>query len=116
MDDAGIAAVNGRERAADSIGVSRNEDEVDVVGHQHPGPDLDAGGAGALGEQVAVEGVVLVAEEGGRPAIAALSDVVRVSGKDGTGKAGHALGIGPPSPAVKLVHCHRNSGVRPSAL
>jgi len=41
------------------------------------------------GEQVAIERVIVVAEERSRAAIATLGDVVRVTGDDDTGEAGH---------------------------
>ena len=45
MDMAGIGAMNARQCAANTVGIRRNEDEVNMVGHQHPAPDLYAGGA-----------------------------------------------------------------------
>ena len=41
-------------------------------------------------EQIAVERVVGVAEEGARAAVAALGDVVRQAGNDDAGETGHA--------------------------
>jgi hypothetical protein len=61
-----------------------------VVRHKAPGPYRDFGGAAVLGEQVAVKRVVDVAEKGARAAIAALSDMVRMTGDDDTGETGHA--------------------------
>jgi len=63
---------------------------MDVIGHQDPGPDLDAGLPRMPGEEVSIEGVVLVAEKSPRPAIAALGDVMRPSGDDDASEAGHA--------------------------
>ena len=89
-----------------------------------------------LGHQVAIGAVVVVAEEGLRPAVAALCDVVGKTGKDGASQAGHGrrLGLGgkgsiectvtvihageasiepaaagPQADGVNRVHCHRNS-------
>lgn len=86
-----------------------SQDRMDVIVHQHPGPDFDAGGRGVLGEEIAVERIILVAKEGRRPAVAAPGDVVRISGKDGTGEAGHAGERRKLEGGGELVHCHRNS-------
>ena len=61
-----------------------------MVRHQAPGPHLDGGGPAILGEQVAIERIVAVAEEGPRAAVAALGDMVGMTGDDNTGEAGHA--------------------------
>ena len=61
-----------------------------VVGHQAPGPYRHLRDAAALGEQITLEGIVGVAEECARAAIAALGNVVRMTGDDDTGEAGHA--------------------------
>jgi len=66
MDDAGITAVHGGKRPEKAIGIRRHQDEVDVVGHQAPGPHVDIGGAAMLGEEVAVERIVGVEKEGAR--------------------------------------------------
>ena len=42
-----------------------------------------------LGQQIAIERVVVVAEEGARAAVAALGDVVRMTGNDDAGETGH---------------------------
>ncbi len=61
-----------------------------MIGHQHEGPAGDAGGFQAFSEEIAVEGIVGIGEEGALPAIATLGDMVRQAGDDDTGKAGHA--------------------------
>ena len=80
-----------RERAAQPVGIGRHEDEVHMVRHQAPGPHLDCCGAAIFGEQVAIKRIVGVAKEGTRAAIAALGDMVRMTGDDDTGEAGHAV-------------------------
>ena len=62
-----------------------------VVGHQAPRPHRDIGGAAVFGEQIAVERIIVVAEEGPRTAVATLGDVVRMTGDDDAGEAGHAV-------------------------
>ena len=61
-----------------------------MVRHQAPAPHRDVSGAAILGEQVAIEHVITVAEEGSRAAIATLGDMVRMTGDDDTGETGHA--------------------------
>jgi hypothetical protein len=46
-----------------------------------------------LGQEVAVELVVLVGEKGPGPAVAALSDVMRNAGEDGASEAGHEVSL-----------------------
>ena len=89
LDDAGIAAMDPRQRAAQPIRIGRHQDQVHVVRHQAPGPHLDIRGAAILGEQVAIKRIIIVAEEGPRAAVATLGDVVRMTGDDDTGEAGH---------------------------
>ena len=61
-----------------------------VVRHQAPGPHLDGRRAAMWGERIAMERIVGIVEEGPRAAIAALRDMVRMTGDDDTGEAGHA--------------------------
>jgi hypothetical protein len=90
LDDAGIGAMHARQRAAQAVGVGRDQDQMHVVRHQAPGPDVDVGRATMAGEQVAVERIVLVAEERPGSPVATLGDMVRETGDDDTSKAGHA--------------------------
>jgi hypothetical protein len=61
-----------------------------VVRHPAPCPHLDAGRAAILREQVAIKRIVAVAKEGPRAAIAALGDMMGMTGDDDTGETGHA--------------------------
>ena len=79
-----------RERAPQPIRIGRHQDEMHVVRHQAPSPHLDPGGAAIFGEQVAIECIIGIGEEGACAAVAALGDMVRVTGNDDTGEAGHA--------------------------
>jgi uncharacterized protein with ACT and thioredoxin-like domain len=63
---------------------------MNVVRHQAPGPHLDTGRTAMGGEQVAIERIVIVAEEGLRAAVATLGDMMRMTGDDDTGETGHA--------------------------
>ena len=90
LDDAGIAAMHARQRAAQPVGIGRHQDEMHMVRHQAPGPHLDLGGAAIFGKQVAIQRIVAVVEKGARAAIAALGDMVRMTGNDDAGETGHA--------------------------
>ena len=89
MNDAGIAAMHGRQRLAQAVGVGRHQNEMHVIGHQAPRPYLHLRGAAVLGEQIAIKRVIGVAEEGARAAVAALGDMVRIAGDDDAGETCH---------------------------
>ena len=72
LDDSGIVAMHPRERAAQPVWVGRHQDEVHMVWHQTPGPHIDPGRAAIFGEQVAIERIAGVLEEGTRATVAAL--------------------------------------------
>ncbi|GLR88017.1 hypothetical protein GCM10007857_47290 [Bradyrhizobium iriomotense] len=82
--------MHAREGAAQSVGIRGNQDEMHVVRHQAPRPHLDAGGFAIRRKQVAIERIVVIAKERASPAVAALGDVVRITGDDDTGETGHA--------------------------
>jgi len=86
MYDARIAAMHRRQRPAQPVRIRRYEDQVNVVRHQAPRPELNPGSAAGRREQIAIEPVVVVAEKRPRPAVAALRHVVRQSGNDNAGK------------------------------
>ncbi len=90
LNDAGVTAMHRREHAAQPVAVGRHQDQMHVVGHQAPRPHLDIGRPAMLAEEVAVKGVVGVAKERTRATVAALRDVVRVTGDDDASEAGHA--------------------------
>jgi hypothetical protein len=72
---------------------------VDMAGVTATDPDLDAGRPAGSGQKVTVEGVVLVAEKGLRPPVAALGHVVGQAGDDNAGQTSHAVKLGlAPSP------------------
>jgi hypothetical protein len=87
--DSGIAAMHARQRAAQAVRIGRDKDQMHVVRHQAPGPDFDPGRATMAGEQIAIERIVVLAEERPGPPIATLGDMVWETGNDDTGKAGH---------------------------
>ena len=89
LDDAGIAAMDPRQRAAQPIGIGWHQDQVHVVGIRHQAHTSTSAAPAILGEQVAIKRIIIIAEEGPRAAVATLGDVVRVTGDDDTGEAGH---------------------------
>jgi hypothetical protein len=62
---------------------------VDVVGHQAIGPDLNPCPARGIGQQIEVQFVVAILEEGLLAAVAALRHMMRDAGQYDAGKARH---------------------------
>jgi hypothetical protein len=91
MDMASVATVDPRQRAAQSILVRWDQDQVHMIGHRHPRPNLHIRRRAVFGQQGAVEPIVIVAKEHPRPPIAPLGDVVREASNDNTGEAGHGV-------------------------
>lgn len=89
MDVAGVAAVDSGERPAQTIRVRRHEDEMDMVGHQHPGPDFDARRGAMVAQQITVERVIGIIKEGLGAPVAALRHMVRQAGKNRSGETRH---------------------------
>src|SRR5271165_473095 len=83
---------------------------MNVFGHQAIGPAGHAVGPTALGDEVAIEGVVARPGEQGLPTIAPLCDVMRQAGNGDTGETGHAPMIGP---AVRPVDFARRYPAKP---
>jgi hypothetical protein len=70
-----------------------SERPADALRGAQPGEQIGFGLAGRAampGEQIAIKRIVGIAEEGARAAIAALGDMVRMTGDDDTGEASHA--------------------------
>ncbi len=94
VDAAGIAAMHRRQHAPQGVFLARDQDQVHMVGHQHPGPHLHARGGSVLGHQVAIGAIVVVAEEGLGPTVATLGDVVGDAGEHRAGETGHGASLG----------------------
>jgi len=62
---------------AQAVRIERGQDDVDMVGHQAIGPDLRTRLAGRFAEQVAIQRVVRILEEGLAAPVATLRHVVR---------------------------------------
>ncbi len=89
IDVAGIVAVHVAEGAAETFLIARHGDDVNVVGHQAVGPDLDPCPSCRIRQQVEVQFVVAILEEGLLAAVAALRHVVRDAGEHDAWEAGH---------------------------
>ena len=89
MHMARVVSMHWGESAPQGIRVGGNEDQMDVVGHQHPSPDFNAGSLCMLGQKIAIEPIVVIAEKCPRPPVTALSDVVRCPRKHSASKASH---------------------------
>ena len=77
------------DRTREPIGRVRHQHEVDVVGHQAIGPYLDRGLAAALGQEIAIEGVVGRFEEDLLAPIAALRHMMGNAGNNNAANARH---------------------------
>jgi len=84
VNAASIAAMRRRQCqcAAQPVGVGGGEKEMHMVGHRAPGPNFDLGRAAVLRQKIAVERIIVVAEECARAAVATLGDMVRKTGDD----------------------------------
>ena len=89
VDVAGIAAMDLRQGAPQTVPIFRDDDQVHMVRHQHPGPDLDAGRPARRRQKIAIGRVIRIAEEDPRPAVAALRHMMRHAGDDEAGETGH---------------------------
>lgn len=90
VDEIGIAPTRLADGEAEPRFIARREDQMDVVGHEAIGPDLHAASTGLLG-QIAVDLLVAVFKEDRLAAVAPLGHVMRQSGHDDAGEAGHGV-------------------------
>nr|WP_228765684.1 hypothetical protein [Sphingopyxis solisilvae] len=75
---------------AKPVRIARYQDDMDMVGHQAIGPDLGLRPPRRLGEEIKIDLVVAVLEEGPLAPVAALGNMVRNAREDEARKAGHA--------------------------
>ncbi len=60
-----------------------------MIGHQHPAPDFYTGGTTMMGQEIAIERIVIIAKEGLRPPVAALCNMMWNIRDDDTSETGH---------------------------
>src|SRR5271170_6540136 len=89
VDEGGIPPVRLAEGAREALRRRRRQDEMDMVRHQHVGPDRHGGLISSFTQQVAIEPIIVIAEEHALAPIAALRDVMRQVRNDVAGDAGH---------------------------
>jgi len=63
VEVAGIAPVDLAERGTEAIFMGRDQDQVDVAGHQAAGPDLGSRPVAPIAEQIEIMFVVALLEE-----------------------------------------------------
>jgi hypothetical protein len=94
VDEARIAPVRVGERAPQSIRVGRHDDDMNVVGHEAIGPDLGSGPGHRFGQQLAIQDIIAILEEGLLAPVTALGDVVGQARQYEARKANHVGGYG----------------------
>jgi len=91
VDVTRVAPVGLGNGGAQAIAVGGYEDQVNVVGHEAVGEYGCTGVGAGLSEQVEIEPAVIIPEERGLAAIAALGDVMGMTGCDESGHPGHGF-------------------------
>lgn len=94
VDIAGVAAMGVGEGAPQTLLVRRHDDDVDVVRHQAIAPDLGSGLVRCRGQEVTVEYVIAVPEEGLAAPVAALRHMIGNSRRDQAWEADPAAALG----------------------
>jgi hypothetical protein len=105
----GIGTMNLRKVAAQSVDMLGNEDQMEVIGHQHPAPHCRSLCATMLGQQNAISGIVRIAEERLPPPVTTLRCVMRSARQNEARKAGLDKSFAKTLDQVNSTHCHRNS-------
>ncbi len=88
VDEAGIATMQLAKGAAQSV-LGGDDDGVNKIGHQAITPDLDLRSRRRLCEQVEIQRVFAILEEGRLAPVAALRHVMREAGDDEARWSGH---------------------------
>ena len=93
--------MRGTHSAAQSVSRLRHRDQVDMVGHQAVGPDLDAAAIAPLAHQADVGLMILVGEKRAQTAVAPLRQVMREPGSHYARQPRHAGSLDRSVPSVK---------------
>lgn len=105
----GKGTLNLRHGASQGIDMLGEPGQMDVIGHQHPAPHRRSIYPTMLGQEIAISGIVRVAEEGLSPPVNTLRCVMRNTRQSDASKAGHLGTMVEIMDEVNLVHCYRNS-------
>ncbi len=101
MNMPGIGAMHFRQRAPYAIPVLRCQDQVDVIRHEHPGPNADVRRLAMPGQQVQIEVIVEVTVKCLCTPVAALRDMVGNAGDDSARQTSHGPNLEPGKLSVK---------------
>ena len=89
VDEACPATVRGAERPRQAAVIARPQDQVNMVGHQAMGPNLDTELLRLLREEIAVDVLIAVLEEHRLAPIAARCHMMRQTGSNDARETGH---------------------------
>jgi hypothetical protein len=89
----GVASVSFSDSEPEPQFIGRNNNEMDVIGHQAVRPNLDASFPGLFGQEATIDVLVAVFEGDRLSSIAALRHMLRAVGNDDAGETGHARAV-----------------------
>jgi hypothetical protein len=79
--------------ARKTFAIGRNENQMNVVGHQAVGPDLNGRFAAVLSEEIAINLLVARFKEDRLTPVATLCDVMRATGEHNSSETGHGESV-----------------------
>ena len=96
VDASGIPPVRIGEALSQAVFMRRDDNKVDVIGHQTPGPDFALRLADGGDQHVQIGAIILVRKENGFTPIAPLGDMMGQTGNNNACKPSHdAMAIAP---------------------
>ena len=101
----GVFAVRAAQRDGEATELLRNRDQMDVVRHQTVAGDVEPSQLAVATQQIQVAGAVIVTGKDVLAVIAALRDVMGMTGKHQTRAAGHAPVVG-----MAYAYSHEKAG------
>ncbi len=90
MDVSGIAAMNRRQGTPETVLVGRCEDQMHMIGHQHPSPYPNIGCFAVCRQQIAIKSVISVAKKRLRTTVPTLRHVMWYPRDDKASETSHA--------------------------